>query len=120
MGLPETCPACLRGDIRQHFPSTDHAGLRKLIPEGHIITLIETILAGGRDVRDEYSMVWFPGDNLLAACRPRGQPIGNLTSQFWSQPEQTIVSHLYLVYGSINVLNPSPPWSTLGSRNFCL
>jgi RNA-directed DNA polymerase len=29
-------------------------------------------------------MVWFPGDDLLAACRPRGLPIGNLTSQFWS------------------------------------
>jgi hypothetical protein len=74
------CPACLRGDIRQHFPSTDHAGLRKLIPEGDIITLIETILARGRDVRDEYSMVWFPGDNLLAACCPRGLPIGSLTA----------------------------------------
>jgi RNA-directed DNA polymerase len=28
--------------------------------------------------------VYFPGDDLLAACRPRGLPIGNLTSQFWS------------------------------------
>ncbi|MBK7673654.1 MAG: RNA-directed DNA polymerase [Candidatus Accumulibacter sp.] len=26
----------------------------------------------------------FPGDDLLAACRPRGLPIGNLSSQFWS------------------------------------
>jgi hypothetical protein len=25
-----------------------------------------------------------PGDDLLALCRPRGLPIGNLTSQFWS------------------------------------
>ena len=29
-------------------------------------------------------MVYFPGDDLFAACRPRGLPIGNLTSQFWS------------------------------------
>jgi len=29
-------------------------------------------------------MVYFPGDDLLAANRPRGLPIGNLTSQFWS------------------------------------
>jgi len=29
-------------------------------------------------------MHWFPGDDLFAACRPRGLPIGNLTSQFWS------------------------------------
>lgn len=35
-------------------------------------------------LRDEYSMVWFPGDDLLAAERPRGLPIGNLTSQFWA------------------------------------
>ena len=28
--------------------------------------------------------VYFPGDDLFAACRPRGLPIGNLSSQFWS------------------------------------
>ena len=49
------------------------------------MALIERILAGGRDVLgDEYHMAWFPGDDLLAVCRPRGLPIGNLTSQFWS------------------------------------
>jgi hypothetical protein len=29
-------------------------------------------------------MRWFPGDDLLAISRPRGLPIGNLTSQFWA------------------------------------
>jgi hypothetical protein len=29
-------------------------------------------------------MVYFNGDDLLAANRPRGLPIGNLTSQFWA------------------------------------
>ena len=29
-------------------------------------------------------MVYFPGDALLAVSRPRGLPIGNLTSQFWA------------------------------------
>ncbi len=29
-------------------------------------------------------MVWFPGDDLFAMNRPRGLPIGNLTSQFWA------------------------------------
>ena len=29
-------------------------------------------------------MVWFPGDDLFAVNRPRGLPIGNLTSQFWA------------------------------------
>lgn len=28
-------------------------------------------------------MHWFPGDDLLTPLRPRGLPIGNLTSQFW-------------------------------------
>jgi hypothetical protein len=28
--------------------------------------------------------VWFPGDDLFAANRSRGLPIGNLTSQFWA------------------------------------
>jgi hypothetical protein len=79
----------LRADVRQHFASIDHAllldSLRPHVPEPDLMTLIEVILAGGRDVlRDEYRMVWFPGDDLLAACRPRGLPIGNLTSQFWS------------------------------------
>jgi retron-type reverse transcriptase len=79
----------LRADLRQHFASIDHAilldGLRSQIPECDIMRLIEVIVAGGDDVlRDQYDMVWFPGDDLLAACRPRGLPIGNLTSQFWS------------------------------------
>ncbi len=29
-------------------------------------------------------MVYFPGDDLFAVTRPRGLPIGNLTSQFWA------------------------------------
>jgi hypothetical protein len=29
-------------------------------------------------------MVYFSGDNLFAQNRPRGLPIGNLTSQFWA------------------------------------
>jgi hypothetical protein len=33
---------------------------------------------------NEYRMVYFEGDSLLASLRPRGLPIGNLTSQFWS------------------------------------
>jgi RNA-directed DNA polymerase len=29
-------------------------------------------------------MHYFPGDDLMAAARPRGLPIGNQTSQFWA------------------------------------
>jgi hypothetical protein len=49
------------------------------------MALVETIVDSGRGVLDdEYRFVRFPGDDLLAICRPRGLPIGNLTSQFWS------------------------------------
>ena len=82
-------PYVLRADIRQHFASIDHAillkGLRRKIPEPDIMALVGAILDGGADaLNDEYDMVWFADDDLLAACRPRGLPIGNLSSQFWS------------------------------------
>ncbi len=31
---------------------------------------------------EEYTPVYFPGDDLFAIERPRGLPIGNLTSQY--------------------------------------
>jgi hypothetical protein len=79
----------LRMDIVQHFPSIDHAILRealaRVIREPDVLWLVDRILESGAGVLDgEYSLVWFPGDDLFAVRRPRGLPIGNLTSQFWS------------------------------------
>ncbi len=79
----------LRLDVVKHFPSIDHSILLEVlqphIPDPRILDLAGRIIASGdRVLEQEYEMVWFPGDNLLAACRPRGLPIGNLTSQFWS------------------------------------
>lgn len=79
----------LQGDIVQYFPSIDHAILRRIlarkIADADALWLIDSILAGGADIHTEhYVMQWFPGDDLLAAARPRGLPIGNLTSQFWA------------------------------------
>lgn len=79
----------LRLDIVQHFASIDHAVLRhelfRVIGDERARRLIEMILAGGEGVlAGEYDMVYFPGDGLFACTRPRGLPIGNLTSQFWS------------------------------------
>ncbi|MCB1929921.1 MAG: hypothetical protein KDH17_18060 [Rhodocyclaceae bacterium] len=79
----------LRADVVQHFASIDHQILRMLlarrIPEADIMALVDRLLASGDGVLDSvYEMVWFPGDDLLALCRPRGLPIGNLSSQFWS------------------------------------
>lgn len=79
----------LRADVVQHFPSLDHAILRtklaRLIRDEDVLWLADAILDSGADVlADEYKPVYFPGDDLFAVCRPRGLPIGNLTSQFWS------------------------------------
>ena len=79
----------LQCDICQFFPSIDHAILRDIlarkIDDERVLWLIDRILASGAGVlSDEYDMVWFEGDDLLAALRPRGLPIGNLTSQFWA------------------------------------
>ena len=79
----------LQCDVRQYFPSIDHACLRAIlarkIADPDVLWLIDVILAGGDGVlRDEYTQVYFPGDDLFAAVRPRGLPIGNLTSQLWA------------------------------------
>jgi retron-type reverse transcriptase len=79
----------LQGDIVQFFASIDHAVLRRClaspIADGRCLWLVDRILASGTGIHiADYRMQWFPGDNLLAATRPRGLPIGNLTSQFWA------------------------------------
>lgn len=79
----------LRCDIVKHFPSLDHGILRRelarVIRDGDTMWLADRILESGVGVlSDEYQMVYFPGDDLFAASRPRGLPIGNLTSQFWA------------------------------------
>jgi RNA-directed DNA polymerase len=76
-------------DVRQFFPSIDHTILRSIlarkVADGHVLWLIDRILESGVGVlSEEYHMQWFPGDDLFAASRPRGLPIGNLTSQFWA------------------------------------
>jgi retron-type reverse transcriptase len=87
--LARCYPYVLQCDIRQFFPSIDHAILRELlarkITDCDVLWLIDRILESGRGVlSDEYEMVYFPGDDLFAINRPRGLPIGNLTSQFWA------------------------------------
>jgi retron-type reverse transcriptase len=79
----------LQGDIVQCFPSIDHAILRgilaRAIADARVLWLIDQILAGGAYIHaNHYVMQWFPGDALFAIQRPRGLPIGNLTSQFWA------------------------------------
>jgi RNA-directed DNA polymerase len=79
----------LKCDVVQFFPSVDIRLLRDILArplrDPDVLWLIERILEGGQGVLDsEYTMHWFPGDDLFAVARPRGLPIGNLTSQLWS------------------------------------
>jgi RNA-directed DNA polymerase len=79
----------LQLDVRQFFPSVDLIILRDILArkldDPSVLWLVERILESGAGVlSDEYDMAWFPGDALWDALRPRGLPIGNLTSQFWA------------------------------------
>lgn len=79
----------LQCDVHQFFPAIDHAILlEKLayrIHDADTLWLIERILAGGAGILTPmYTMEYFPGDDLLAVLRPRGLPVGNLTSQSWA------------------------------------
>lgn len=81
-------PYVLQCDIRQFFPSIDHEVLKSIlvrkIADTEVLWLCDRIIQSGAGVlTEEYEMVYFWGDDLLAANRPRGLPIGNLTSQFW-------------------------------------
>ncbi len=87
--LARRYPYFLMCDVVQFFPSIDHTilleTLRSLIPAEDIFWLVERILLSGRGVlSEEYDMRYFPGDDLFAKQRPRGLPIGNLTSQWWA------------------------------------
>lgn len=79
----------LQCDIQQFFPAIDHAILKQTLAKTIACQptrrLCEKIIDSGTGVlAAEYDMKWFCGDDLLAAERPRGLPIGNLTSQFWA------------------------------------
>ena len=82
-------PYVLQCDVHQFFPAIDLTILRgklaRLIATTTCCWLIDRILDGGAGVlAPMYEMEWFPGDDLLAPLRPRGLPIGNLTSQTWA------------------------------------
>jgi retron-type reverse transcriptase len=77
------------GDIVKYFPSIDHQILQGLltrrIADRRTIWLMDQIISSGAGIQaDEAPQTLFPGDDLFALLRPRGLPIGNLTSQFWA------------------------------------
>jgi len=77
----------LKCDVSKFFHQIDHAillgKLAREIPCGGALALCATILGSFRTGAEPPANL-FPGDDWLeAAARPRGLPIGNLTSQLW-------------------------------------
>ncbi len=73
----------LKCDVRKYFPSVDHEVLQqrlaRVIADDRALDLIGRVLASHRDGT---AQEWGGADLFSVAERPRGLPIGNLTSQF--------------------------------------
>lgn len=79
----------LKTDIVRFFPNVDHEVLigllERTIADPPLNDLIRSIIASGDGVlTEEATQDFFPGDDLFARLRPKGLPIGNLTSQFFA------------------------------------
>jgi RNA-directed DNA polymerase len=76
----------LKCDVRKFYANIDHAVLlEKLAPHtrcSRVQALIGTILSTHRTGPEEPPR-FIAGDDLMDGMRPRGLPIGNLTSQLW-------------------------------------
>jgi RNA-directed DNA polymerase len=82
----------LQCDIRRYFPNIDHDILKSLIRRQikcpRTLWLIDSLIDSGTTLPQQTlpdtinSLTYFPGDDLLSPLRPKGLPIGNLTSQF--------------------------------------
>jgi RNA-directed DNA polymerase len=86
----------LQADIRLYFPSIDHrllqAQLAGLIACQGTLWLLAVILANGASAGPAIDA--FSGDSLLTPLeRPRGLPIGNLTSQFLANLHLNTIDH---------------------------
>lgn len=87
--LARQYPYVLKCDLEHFFPGMDHAVLRaqlaRVIADPPTVSLAGQILGSGAHIHaGEYAPRYFRGDDLFAASRARGLPIGNLTSQFWA------------------------------------
>ena len=75
----------LKLDIARYFPSVDRTILKqqlaRRIKDRIVLALLHRIIDGGPESTEPVR--FFPGDDLVStSARPRGLPIGNLTSQF--------------------------------------
>ena len=77
----------LKLDIRRYFPSIDRTilieQLARRIKDKSVLALLRRIVDNGPETGRPVQ--FFPGDDLVSVSeRPRGLPIGNLTSQFFA------------------------------------
>jgi retron-type reverse transcriptase len=76
----------LKADIRHYFATIDHAILLALLQrrfrDRTLLRCLAAILASYQSGPEEYRAC--RGDDLFSVGRPRGIPIGNLTSQFFA------------------------------------
>jgi retron-type reverse transcriptase len=91
-------PWTLRTDVVKFFPCIDHeiltARLARVIRDKQLMALIQQVIDSGRGILDgEVPRFLFPGDDLFSQLRPRGLPIGNLTSQFFANVYLDVVDH---------------------------
>ena len=89
----------LKTDIVRFFPNVDHeimrAALARRIGDARAMQLIDLIIRSGAGVlTDQATPSYFPGDDLFALSRPKGLPIGNLTSQFFANVLLDKIDHV--------------------------
>ncbi len=76
---------CFKGDIAKCFPSINHSLLLKIISnkigDKKVLWLLKEIISSF-ETGDEFDFL-FPADSPFIINRPRGIPIGNLTSQLF-------------------------------------
>ncbi len=76
----------LKCDVRKFYPSLDHGVLMEKLDRWIACPGVRELvrrIVGSFATGSGIPVQWFPGDDLLAGTRPRGLPIGNLTSQLW-------------------------------------
>ena len=88
----------LQCDVEQFFPAIDHQILHSIlarkIDDPDTLWLVDEILASGTGVLEQqYRLQIFPNDTPEDVLRPRGLPIGNLTSQFWANCYLNLFDH---------------------------
>lgn len=86
--LQRRFPWVMHLDIERHFPSTDHGILLALLAprlrDERVTDLLWGILRSGEELYLRPEVAQFYGvDREQQRRRPRGLPIGNLTSQWW-------------------------------------